>query len=323
MLRKVILKGTKEWMLPVTPKTYTVESGKDIQVLDVYEVGEYTIPANPTLQTIKVDAMLPADTSAFAAGQTQAQWIEWLSAAAKDHSKIRFVISGTDVNVPCYVQTVQYGEKDGTNDVYAALTLREYTTLDAVQVEARRAGDNAAREDEVQQTAETTYTVQDGDTMWAIAKKYYGDGSLCYKLAACNDIANANLIYTGQVLRIPAQGTLDATQATQATVSEGTEPTVKKEAQKAAQSLSVQYLPRDITRGIASYHWTDAKTCESKSGALPGTVMVPYGARVVLNWRGKNGRKCTGIILDGTPRQSSGALTLTMTAAHTLQIKWE
>lgn len=42
-----------------------------------------------------------------------------------------------------------------------------------------------------------------GDTLWAIAKKYYGDGNRYSEIAKANNIANANIISIGQKLLIP------------------------------------------------------------------------------------------------------------------------
>ena len=47
-----------------------------------------------------------------------------------------------------------------------------------------------------------------GDTLWAIARKYYGDPQLCWRLASYNQIKNANLIFPGQVVRLPDKGAL-------------------------------------------------------------------------------------------------------------------
>lgn len=49
----------------------------------------------------------------------------------------------------------------------------------------------------------TYYTVVSGDTLWAIAERFYGDGSKYPKIAEVNNIANPDLIYPDQVLYIP------------------------------------------------------------------------------------------------------------------------
>lgn len=50
-----------------------------------------------------------------------------------------------------------------------------------------------------------TYTVKKGDTLWAIASKYYGSGAQYTKIYNANTdkISNPNLIYPGQVFTIP------------------------------------------------------------------------------------------------------------------------
>ena len=51
-----------------------------------------------------------------------------------------------------------------------------------------------------------------GDTLWGIARQFYGDGSAYKRIAAANSaiIKNPNLIYPGQVLTIPALEELPA-----------------------------------------------------------------------------------------------------------------
>ncbi|MBR4863088.1 MAG: LysM peptidoglycan-binding domain-containing protein [Oscillospiraceae bacterium] len=50
-----------------------------------------------------------------------------------------------------------------------------------------------------------THTVVRGDTLWGIAKKYYGNGAQYTKIYNANKdkIKNPNLIYVGQVFTIP------------------------------------------------------------------------------------------------------------------------
>lgn len=47
------------------------------------------------------------------------------------------------------------------------------------------------------------YTVKSGDTLWAIAKRELNDGSRYKEIAELNNISNPNLIYPGQVFKLP------------------------------------------------------------------------------------------------------------------------
>ncbi len=48
-----------------------------------------------------------------------------------------------------------------------------------------------------------TYTVQEGDTLFLIAEKFYGDGNLMDKIAQANKLKDINQIEKGQILMIP------------------------------------------------------------------------------------------------------------------------
>jgi nucleoid-associated protein YgaU len=48
-----------------------------------------------------------------------------------------------------------------------------------------------------------TYTVEAGDTLWAISERFYGDGSKYQVIADASGISNPDLIQPGQVLTIP------------------------------------------------------------------------------------------------------------------------
>src|ERR1700744_6034433 len=50
--------------------------------------------------------------------------------------------------------------------------------------------------------AARTYTVESGDTLWAISERFYGDGSKYQIIADASGIANPDLIQPGQVLTI-------------------------------------------------------------------------------------------------------------------------
>jgi len=48
-----------------------------------------------------------------------------------------------------------------------------------------------------------SYTVQKGDSLWKIAVKEYGNGYKWTTIAKANNIQNPNLIYSGNVLKLP------------------------------------------------------------------------------------------------------------------------
>ena len=70
----------------------------------------------------------------------------------------------------------------------------------------------------------TTYTVVKGDSLWNIAKKFYGDGSKYTAIYEANKdkIANPSLIYAGQVLTIPGASQIKTTSPKKSTAPNGT-----------------------------------------------------------------------------------------------------
>ena len=47
------------------------------------------------------------------------------------------------------------------------------------------------------------YTVKEGDTLFTIAEKYFADGYQYPEIAKANNLTNADLVETGQILQIP------------------------------------------------------------------------------------------------------------------------
>jgi nucleoid-associated protein YgaU len=45
--------------------------------------------------------------------------------------------------------------------------------------------------------------VESGDTLWAIAERFYGDGNKYPQIAEASGISNPDLIQPGQVVTIP------------------------------------------------------------------------------------------------------------------------
>ena len=99
---------------------------------------------------------------------------------------------------------------------YCTLTLRRHRQPNPVRLvgDGQQAAQTAAvstparATDMPAQTAVQNHTVQPGDTLSGICRKYYGNANLYPKLAAYNNIKNPDLIYDGSVLKIPPASAL-------------------------------------------------------------------------------------------------------------------
>lgn len=226
MERVIILKNTdagQALTLPVTPSSYPMAAGRAVERLDMAQTGQIALPGLKTLFTGTLEFMLPAQAYPFLTAGAVAQpshYIGRLTAWSRDASVCRYIVTGTDVNIPVLLGPLEYGEDDGTNDVNCKLPLYEYRPLDEVKVE--KVTQNNGRPVETPPPQASSYTVTKGDSLWAICKRVYGDGSLAYKLATANGIKNPNLIYPGQVLKLPDKGTLTGYAATKAPAAAGT-----------------------------------------------------------------------------------------------------
>lgn len=70
-------------------------------------------------------------------------------------------------------------------------------TLPKVEVQTETA------EKESNKIQDSSYTVQKGDYLWEIAVRAYGDGFKWTEIAKANNLANPDLIFSGNVLKIP------------------------------------------------------------------------------------------------------------------------
>ena len=169
---------------------------------------------------------------------------------------VRWLVSGTPVNAAVLLEGVTYREQDGTNDLYADITLRQYTRPETpvlpAEPSASGAGTAASRDSATGTATAKTCTVASGDTLWGICRRYYGDGSLAWRLAAANGIANANLIRPGQVLTIPPLAQLPAAAARppSAKIAAATKVREVKEEESGTARL-VPWVPENTVKSLA------------------------------------------------------------------------
>ncbi len=202
----------RELILPVTPPSYTWDRGNRVETIQLDQIGEVNLPGTTLMGSCTLEVMLPARLYSFCNPGTVANpyvYLEQLERWSDAGTPVRFLVSGTPTNALVLIETTPYGERDGTNDLYVTLNLRQYRKPQ-VPVLSASGGGETSRSSSTGAAQQRTYTVAQGDTLWGIAKKFYGDGGQYTRIAAANSTAvkNPNLIYPGQVLTIPASGDL-------------------------------------------------------------------------------------------------------------------
>ncbi len=352
MKRLFIFKAVRtgeELILPVTPSGYELEAGRKVEPLDMQETGTLNLPGLKTLLDKGIQCMFPAQAYPFInAGTVLDPWyyVKKFKAFSEAAEVLRFVVSDTDVNEPVLVESITYGEQDGTGDVYATIQLKGYRDVTAPQVErtADDASKNAPRAaTETQEESQQTYVVVKGDSLWSICKKFYGDGSLAYRLAAANNIANPNLIYPGQVLTIPAFTTLRQTQpapasasprekaqnqAEEAKAQEDAGTPAAKPGEKKVENVPVYVIYTGEKNGMIRIQTRDraGKSLGSKVFTATGYMIVPKGTAIAADWWGDKGVYAEKVVAtyagSAHTATSMGYINFTANAACYLSVTW-
>jgi len=203
--RPFIFRGDgEELVLPVTPESYQVGCGINVEVVNIHELGDVIVTGYGTLQTIKISCLFPANDYPFSSDSDPDYYIQQFKGWVENKTRLRFIIGNTDVNVPVIVESFTYGERDGTGDVYAEITLREYREIVPQQV-TTNPGASKARPLLAPKSGIKTYTTKAGDTLEAICRAEYGDGSweMCSRLARYNGMIHTGLLAVGITLKIP------------------------------------------------------------------------------------------------------------------------
>ena len=192
-------------VFPLLPESLTLTQQAAHQRVTLWDLGEVTQLRSPGQLTLSFSGFFPGEGSPTAAGAAR-QLREMMTT----HAAQLFVVAGVpfplsmQMTVEELTLTQQAGDEDG---IHYALTLREYRTPTFTTIvttaDSGSGGTAALPQRPDSRPAETRYTVVKGDSLWAIARRFLGSGSRYPEIARLNQIPNSNLIYPGQVLRLP------------------------------------------------------------------------------------------------------------------------
>lgn len=188
--------------LPVPPEDFSIDKGLNNSTVVVEELGELSLIGSPKLSSITISSIFPMQCYYFCQYKNIKAPYDCVKLIEKwIHSKrpIGLLITGTNINMTCTIESFTYGEKDGTRDVYFTIQLKEYKKLD-IKYSITESAPTFKRA--VTKPSPPTYTVKGGDYLILIAKKCLGDGNRWREIYNNNKSvigSNPNLIYPGQV----------------------------------------------------------------------------------------------------------------------------
>lgn len=212
--------GSKVYKLPVNPEQIKVNRKMKIESFSILGTGQVSMPGHCNLEEYSFEAEFPGRMTHYAetAGnfKNSDQFEKLFRKAQQNQTVLRFIASNgitEDLSKHVLVESLEIVEKAGEEgDKYMTIKLLEYKEPN-VQPAVVPVNENTVEQQEAPAPPEEnpavtdnkTHTVVKGDTLWAIARKYYGNGALYPRIVEANNgIKNPNLIYPGQVFTIPS-----------------------------------------------------------------------------------------------------------------------
>lgn len=219
---KFYMDGT---LLPVAPESLDTKINNANKTFTLIDDGEINLLKTAKLSTFEFTALLPNQNYPFAVYsggyQSAAVFLDKLEQLKISKKPFQFIVNrlrpngtiimNTNIKVSLEEYSIVENAKNGT-DVTVKIKLKQFRdwgtktytvssggSASVTQTRSASSNSPAPTASNVQ-----TYKIKSGDTLWNIAKTFYGNGSLCYKLATYNGIKNPNLIYAGNSLKIPA-----------------------------------------------------------------------------------------------------------------------
>lgn len=211
-------------LLPVTPGSLQVKIRNQNKTVSLLNEGEVNFLKLPGLSEVELEALLPQVSYPFGNGGRKSvdYYLSTLERLKTGKKPFQFIVSRVtpggkllfDTNMKVSLEDYEIIEdaKDLGMDVKVKISLKQFRDFGTKTLQLEQPKDGGTPTAVVTQEREQTtapepktYTVQPGDCLWNIAKKYCGDGTKWKELAGLNadKTVNPNLIYPGQVLTLP------------------------------------------------------------------------------------------------------------------------
>ena len=205
---------------PVVPPSIGVNRSNNIDAESVIKLGEVPIFNGTSLKTIEFTSFFPNQEYSFCdytGFMKPYEFSEKIQKWMYEGKPLRVIVTDSPTNMQCLIQQFDTVEQDGTRDLYFTLNLLEYRPIEVPNLSSSNTSSNSnntqntSRPNEVNTNSnnqQKTHKVVKGDTLYDIAKKYYGNGNLYPKIKEANktkypSLAKNNIIQVKWELIIP------------------------------------------------------------------------------------------------------------------------
>ncbi|UWD50620.1 LysM peptidoglycan-binding domain-containing protein (plasmid) [Clostridioides difficile] len=197
---------------PVIPSSFEINGNATINTSNILGVGDIAVFGGLGLKTIELSSFFPNQEYSFCnynGFPKPYDCVNLIESWMREGYILRFIITETNINFECIIADFNYREQDYSRDVYFTLSLKEYRRIQISKVNINN-DEKLSSEKNVPltkgfDTKQKTHKVVEGDTLFKIAKKYYGNGDLWEKIYKANEdtIKDPSVIKNGWILIIP------------------------------------------------------------------------------------------------------------------------
>ena len=256
--------GIREIRIPILPEEISFKSG-DATTIDysIMNLGDVSIPSGTELDGWSWKSEFPGfgrekDPLIHGTWYQPSEYDSILKDWKKNKTELTLLCIGYPINADVYLKEYHPTAAGAYGDIYYEIGFMEAREIVVTS--------SAASTETTIRPASTssTYTIKKGDTLWGIARSFYGDGTKWKTIYEANkDIIestankyrkgkgseNGHWIYPGVTLTIPGVGGNSDTSSTATTTT--TEPAITTPAEKAKAEAYTSQRNKSLNESVA------------------------------------------------------------------------
>ena len=211
--------GAQGFRLPVNPPEIEVKIPGQGKTYRIISLGEINTIQTPSLSEISFESLFPAQRYPFVVGEEllePARYVELITEWRRQKKVVRLIVTdgAVDINTLASIEDFTWREVAGAvGDIEYEMTLKQYRPYGPklVQIKTQTQNDQTVAAAEKKETRPQTkpqpkvHVLKRGETLWALAQKYLGNGSRWPEIARLNGIKDSQVrsLPVGMQIKIP------------------------------------------------------------------------------------------------------------------------